>query len=85
MLELGQQDTEKGLEEWNKTPKTRAQKKYHFISFDHPIRCGQAPIGWQWSQWESDRLQSNRSDGRTAWLFDVFLSCVDLHALPKLD
>ena len=26
MLELGQQDTEKGLEEWNKTPKTRAQK-----------------------------------------------------------
>ena len=26
MLELGQQDTEKSLEEWNKTTKTRAQK-----------------------------------------------------------
>ena len=25
MLELGQQDTEKSLDEWNKTPKTRAQ------------------------------------------------------------
>ena len=30
MLELGQQDTEKGLEQWNKTPEIRAQNNKNF-------------------------------------------------------
>ena len=74
MLELGQQETEKGLEQWDKRPKNRAQEIMLFKS-EEPIRsvAGRlwsdglchfsCPIGWS----PTDRLVDSAFFG--LWLF----------------